>query len=315
MNTETNQEGARVDLDRHEPGIDHGSGGFAAAIGRELDTLLAIIQMNVEVGLETGPPELGELFRDLMVACRRGVEISERLSRSSWAEAPERGPFDIVDLVEEMAPIVQDLVGEGIDCEVVDDLACSPVVLGEREALQNLILRIAAEARRAMPNGGLLRIALEDETVGRVRLTFETFEPTSLMASNGLFSNEPMSGSLNGIACVRKILEHWGATLVTSAEPVPSIALVLLRVAQRTSRPPRITPSDRFPSSSDGRRLNVDSMLQRSRHLLDDSRHTLARMRGACGCDPGDASPMLEPRSTEDDDRSCLDAAPPSSSA
>lgn len=308
MNTESHRGGPRAESVQLEPGKGHPSvGGIAATLGRELDTLLAIIQMNVEVGLETGPPELSDLFRDLMVACRRGVEISERLSRSSWADAPERGPIDVAALVEDMAPIVQDLVGEAIQCELVEALAHSPVVLGEREALQTLVLRIAAEARRAMPNGGTLRIALEDESVGHVRLVFETVEPTSLVASNGFFSNEPMSGSLSSVACARKIVQSWGAALVTGVEPAPFVGLVLLRVAQRPSRPPMITQSDRFRGSG-GRLANVESMLRRSRNLLDDSRQTLARMRDACGCDSGD-------KELVDDERPCRDGVPPSSSS
>lgn len=165
-----------------------------------------------------------------------------------------------------------------------------------------------------MPNGGTLRIALEDESVGHVRLVFETVEPTSLVASNGFFSNEPMSGSLSSVACARKILQSWGAALVTGVEPAPFVGLVLLRVAQRPSRPPMITQSDRFRGSG-GRLANVESMLQRSRDLLDDSRQTLARMRDACGCDSSDKEPPPKGHLLVDDERPCRDAVPPSSSS
>lgn len=254
MNTDINRAEAPADIDRRELGDDHESEGGAAAIGRELDTLLAIIQMNAQVGLETGPPELSDLFGDLMIACRRGAEISQRLARSNVPRISARRTVDMVDFVEELAPIVQELVGPAIECELREALTSSPIVLAERDELERLVLEIAADARRVMPNGGKLRLTLADESIGRVRLRFELLEPSALLATNGLLGTERASiDSSVAVAAARRLLEHWGATLHTGAEPAPgawtapSVALVFLRVAHRSSRPPVIVSSDRIP--------------------------------------------------------------------
>lgn len=246
MYTDTNREEGRADPDRRDPVESHDSvAAFAAAIGRELDTLLAIIQMNAQVGLETGPPEMSDLFGDLMLACRRGGELSEKLSRTIACPRSERGPLDVAQFVEQLRPVLEDMLGGDIRCEISDELTHSPVVLAEAEELELLFLRIAAATRKAMPNGGELHISLEDESIGRLRLVFEAIEPTSVLASNSFFSNEPPLSVPAGVASARQLLDQWGGSASTSDGSAPSFSMVLLRVAQRTSRPPVIISSDR----------------------------------------------------------------------
>jgi len=285
----------------------------AAAIGRELDTLLAIIQMNAQVGLEIGPPDLSDLFADLVTACRRGVELSGLLARSASCESP-RGPLDVAHLLETLRPMMNDLLGTAIHCDVSNELAYSSIVLGECEELEYVFLRIAVEARRAMRTGGTLRITLEDESLGHVRLVFEAIEPTRTLGPNSIFSTEPASVTPPGVACAHRAIETWGGTVYRGEGPDAAVALVLLRVAQRSSHPPVTISSDRIRSIG-CRRASVETIPNRSRNMLRQSRETLERMHDACGHDAAELliapeRPLLDAR-----EGTCREGVPPSYSS
>jgi len=93
-------------------------------------------------------------------AVRRATQLTHSLLAFSRKESFEPRPVELGDLVRQVEAFLKRVIGEDID--LVARLCSEPLdVLGDRGQIEQVLVNLAANARDAMPRGGILRIETE----------------------------------------------------------------------------------------------------------------------------------------------------------
>lgn len=138
-------------------------GTLSAGLAHELNNPIGIISSRIELMLmEAESRELpAEVRADLEVLHRhaqRVARIAQGLLSFSRHSPAERGPVDLNRVVEETLLLVEKQMSkEGIRVGARLDRALSPL-LGDANALQQVVLNLLTNAREAMAAGGQIRV-------------------------------------------------------------------------------------------------------------------------------------------------------------
>jgi PAS domain S-box-containing protein len=153
-------------------------GRLSAGIAHELNNPIGIISSRIEIMLldaeaQPLPPEVMEDLKVLHRNAQRVARIAQGLLSFARQSSGERAPVDLNHLVEETLSLIEkQFVASGITIE--RGLApVLPPVLGDSNALQQVVLNLLTNARDALESGGA--IAVETKAVpgrpGGARLT------------------------------------------------------------------------------------------------------------------------------------------------
>jgi two-component system, cell cycle sensor histidine kinase and response regulator CckA len=130
-------------------GISHDFNNLLTAIGGFAELLLA--------DLPDADPRREDVLQ-IAHAADQGAKLTRQLLAFSRRQPVHTEPLDLAEVVALALPMLGRLVGE--DVEIVVDLKPElPFVLADRAQLQQVLLNLAANARDAMPEGGVLRLA------------------------------------------------------------------------------------------------------------------------------------------------------------
>jgi signal transduction histidine kinase len=134
-------------------------GLLAGGIAHDFNNLLAAIRGFSELHLDTHAPDdpAREDVVEICLAADRAAELVRQLLAFGRRQPVNAEPLDLAVVVASSLPLVERLVGEGIRV-VVWASAGTPTVLADRLQLEQVLLNLAANARDAMPRGGLLGI-------------------------------------------------------------------------------------------------------------------------------------------------------------
>jgi PAS domain S-box-containing protein len=143
-------------------------GTLAAGLAHELNNPIGIISSRIEIMLldaESAPlaPEVTEDLRVLHRHAQRVARIAQGLLSFARQSSGQRGPVDLNHLVEETLLLIERQVaktGIAIKRGLAPDL---PPVLGDGNALQQVVLNLLTNARDALAAGG--EIAVETAAV------------------------------------------------------------------------------------------------------------------------------------------------------
>ena len=138
-------------------------GKLTGGVAHDFNNLLAVILGNAELlreKLGDGDPAIEAVTR----ASRRGAELTQRLLSFSRQLPLQPAAVGITDLVADMAGMLRRTLGETIAIETRSgkDLWQAHADPGQ---LENAILNIAINAQHAMPDGGALRIEIDNTTI------------------------------------------------------------------------------------------------------------------------------------------------------
>lgn len=200
-------------------------GALAGPIAHELNNVLSAISGYTQLAraeIEPGNPAQAHLT-EVVRACDRGAEMTARLMAYSRSGQGSPRDLDLSESVRQVGPMLRRLLGPRIELETALDPGL-PLVAVDPNQVRRLLVNLAVNARDAMPEGGVLRIAtrprrdgveiavsdtgtgMAEEVRGRV------FEP--------FFTTKPEgAGSGLGLATVQGIVIGSGGRIAVESAP------------------------------------------------------------------------------------------------
>ena len=131
-------------------------GLLAGGVAHDFNNMLMVIGGAAELLADADPAEHGALLSELTSAVQRGRELTSRLLAFSRKAAVEEVDLDLSHTISTIRPLLQRLLTErvALRVEVPPELA----VRLTRGGLDQLLFNLAANARDAMRDGGIMRI-------------------------------------------------------------------------------------------------------------------------------------------------------------
>ena len=127
---------------------------LASVVAHDLNNLLTAISGFARLHREShrdGGEDLSDLD-EILHATDRGASLVRRVLAFSRRSGVRTVPMDVPLAVREAEPLVRRLLGEGIEFRL--ELEDVPLVLGDPDRIEEILLNLAANSRDAMPDGG-----------------------------------------------------------------------------------------------------------------------------------------------------------------
>ena len=197
-------------------------GRLASGVAHDFNNLLTIIVTNVELVMDRLGEPLTEL-EEVQRAADSATELTQRLlSIGRTSQAPPR-PLELDSHLEQAVSLLRRVVGDGV--EVRGCFAAGAWVVAEPRQLDRVLLNLVLNAKDAMPEGGVIRIATERTEPGWVVLTVEdtgvgmTAEVMARAAEPFYTTKGPSAGSGLGLAMVEGAMAQLGGKVTLDSEP------------------------------------------------------------------------------------------------
>jgi signal transduction histidine kinase len=242
-----------------DPADDDAIARLAGGVAHEFNNLLTVIGGHAELLLEVLPADHPARVSAVAVrkAARAGELVANQLLAISRRQVLRSTPFDLNDAVWS---VVQRLAATlPADVSVTVGLTPGlPAVEGDRQQLDRAIANLVANARDAMPRGGMISIAtamvptpagsaaqitVSDNGCGMsADVRRRIFEP--------FFSTQPFGkGAGLGLATARGIVEQSGGVIEIESEPgrgtTVAVSLPFAMAELEGTEPPAVQPGSR----------------------------------------------------------------------
>lgn len=135
-------------------------GLLTGGVAHDFNNLLTAIQGNLRVLRRDCPPEMAERLDSIGLAVQRGERLARQLLTFARPQAVQRTLLDVNEVIRQILPLVERTVSAAVDVRIALTTRPCPVEV-ERAGLELSILNLAANARDAMPDGGVLTIVTE----------------------------------------------------------------------------------------------------------------------------------------------------------
>jgi two-component system cell cycle sensor histidine kinase/response regulator CckA len=218
-------------------------GQLAGGIAHDFNNLLTVIAgygrlAQARVGDGAGAAELAEIAR----AAERAAILTRQLLAFSRRQILDPIVLDLGEVVRELTPMLERLIGEDIVVEVRSQSPL-PGVVADAGQIEQVVVNLAVNARDAMPDGGRLliqtradgvfvRLAVTDTGVGIPAEDLpHVFEP--------FYTTKPVgAGTGLGLASVHgAITQSGGNVRVRSQEGVGTTVEISLPATSERARP------------------------------------------------------------------------------
>jgi PAS domain S-box-containing protein len=202
-------------------------GELAASIAHEIYQPLAAIGVNAKASLtslEMAAPDLtmvNEALADIAMDARRAADVIQRIRELVTKSDPQKRVLNVNEVIQEAASLVRTEVGKHHANLALALDPASPMVLGDRVQLQQVIMNLVMNGLEAMADVNDrtrdLVIRSEASEQGRVRVTVED-AGVGLDARhvnelfNAFFTTKP-AGMGMGLSISRTIVESHGGRL------------------------------------------------------------------------------------------------------
>jgi PAS domain S-box-containing protein len=212
---------------------------LSAGIAHELNNPIGIISSRIELMLDdvTEQPVPDVVVEDLRVLHRniqRVARIAGGLLSFARQSPAERGPVDVNGSIDETLLLMgKQLSKDGVQMSVSLDRTLG-AVLGDTNALQQVLINLLLNARDAMPRGGEVRIetAREPDRAGWLRLTVadtgEGMGSDELARIWEAFYTTKTAGTGLGLSVSHKIIREHGGAVAVQSEPGHGTTFVIL---------------------------------------------------------------------------------------
>jgi PAS domain S-box-containing protein len=238
--------------------IGHLTGGIA----HDFNNLLMVVLSSLELIRKRLPadPKLTALLDNAMQGAQRGAALTKRMLAFARRQELNSESIQIPELVRGMSEMLERSLGQSISIETRFPLKLSPII-ADANQLEMALLNLAVNARDAMPLGGQIIIAANEEALnvdnagtmkpGRyVRLsvtdTGEGMDAETLKhATEPFFTTKgPGKGTGLGLPMVHGLAEQFGGRFdLRSRAGEGTIAEIWLPVADGPAIPERDAPS------------------------------------------------------------------------
>ena len=144
----------------------HALGQIAGGIAHDFNNVLQAVSGGAAL-IERRPNDPDRVARNARMisdASKRGASITSRLLAFARRGDLRAEPVDAAALLNDMAEILTHTLGGAVNCivSVPPDL---PHLFADRGQLETVLVNLAANARDAMPNGGVLTLSAEADRV------------------------------------------------------------------------------------------------------------------------------------------------------
>ncbi len=141
-------------------------GQLAGGVAHDFNNLLAAISSSLELLQKRLPddPRAARLLETALQGVRRGASLTSRLLAFSRQQPLEPQAVDLTTLVRGMSDLLSLSLGSAIAIETHAPLALPPAMVDPAQ-LELALLNVAANARDAMPEGGILTITFSSAEV------------------------------------------------------------------------------------------------------------------------------------------------------
>ncbi len=164
---EAEVERAQLEQRLHQSRRMEAVGRLAAGVAHDFNNVLTVISANAGIMLEDVPraDPLRESIEEIAAACDQAAGLTRQLLTFSRKQVIEPRVLDLSQLLDNLRAMLQRLIGEDILLQTSSPLGLGHVLVDPSQAEQ-VVLNLAINARAAMPEGGELRIELEDVRIG-----------------------------------------------------------------------------------------------------------------------------------------------------
>jgi two-component system cell cycle sensor histidine kinase/response regulator CckA len=207
-------------------------GTLSQGISHDFKNILSTLKGAVHI-LQKGSPENEFVLKytgKMETSLDRARDLVERLVAFSRTRLIQTGPVDLTELLAGQAPLLREVLGEGVRLNV--DAPGAPVlVLGDAASLEQLLTNLAYNARDAMPDGGNLWLRLES-VAGKDALAPGTARITVRDTGIGMapetrrrlfepfFTTKDVGGGMGlGLSIVHGIVEQHHGLIEVESEP------------------------------------------------------------------------------------------------
>lgn len=137
-------------------------GRFAEGVAHDFANLLTAINGHSEhlLTLSGGAGPLAGGLRSIHRAGEQAADLARKLHSLTGADGGEAAPVAVDAALRDMEPVLRRMLGPEIDLRMEARAGAAAVML-EPGRLDQIILSLCANARDAMPQGGVLRVAAE----------------------------------------------------------------------------------------------------------------------------------------------------------
>jgi PAS domain S-box-containing protein len=131
-------------------------GQLTGGIAHDFNNLLTVVVGGLDIiAKRASEPKLKRYADNALAAAERGARLTGQLLAFSRVQRLEVQPTHVAPLIENMRPLLRNVLGPGITKQFDLDDAVMPV-MADPTQLEVAILNLAINARDAMPDGGVL---------------------------------------------------------------------------------------------------------------------------------------------------------------
>jgi len=235
------------------------TGGIAHDFNNLLTAILGSLELLRRRFIKSPDDDTIRLLDNAMQAGERGAWLTRRMLAFARRQDLELKPVDLGVLVRGMTDLLQRSLGPSISIDTRLPLAL-PAVQADPNQLELAVLNLAMNARDAMPDGGPVRLAAREETVGPGTIMaagryvclsvtdtgIGMDDETLSRAMEPFFTTKgPGQGTGLGLSMVHGLAEQSGGRLVLrSRKGEGTTAELWLRVAETPAMPQRAANAD-----------------------------------------------------------------------
>jgi signal transduction histidine kinase/ActR/RegA family two-component response regulator len=146
-------------------------GHLAGGIAHDFNNIVAVVMGNAAVlrsDIGSDPPKI-ELVDEILAAAKRAKELNSQLLAFGRKQTLRPRPLRPAAVVEGVRQMLRTLLPEDVDLRIEQGERV-PAVLADRGQLEQVLVNLVANARDAMPSGGVVtvttRIASREESAG-----------------------------------------------------------------------------------------------------------------------------------------------------
>lgn len=211
-------------------------GQLTGGIAHDFNNLLMAVLGSLEIAARRMEPhpQVSPFIDNAIQAARRGAALTQRMLAFARKQELAMQSVDVIDTVRGMADILERTVGPPVDLTTRFPPSL-PLVHTDRAQLEFALLNLAVNARDAMPNGGTLVIAADQQVISQgedarragsyvvlsVTDTGEGMNETTLSrAAEPFFTTKGVGkGTGLGLSMVHGLAEQSGGRFVLASEP------------------------------------------------------------------------------------------------
>jgi PAS domain S-box-containing protein len=140
-------------------------GQLTGGIAHDFNNLLTVVVGGLDIIAKRAPdPKLKSYAENALAAAERGARLTGQLLAFSRVQRLEVRPTEVRVLIQNMRPLLRNVLGPGITKRYAVDDEVMPV-MADPTQLEVAILNLAINARDAMPDGGVLSFAARQVAV------------------------------------------------------------------------------------------------------------------------------------------------------